>query len=50
MSLEDIETRLGPLFEAEVISNLKSANWKERLEGEMITVLWSFERFCRQKY
>jgi cytoskeleton-associated protein 5 len=24
---------LGPLFEAEVISNLKSANWKERLEA-----------------
>ncbi|KAG0602469.1 hypothetical protein M758_10G016500 [Ceratodon purpureus] len=33
MSLEDIETRLGPLFEAEVITNLKSANWKERLEA-----------------
>lgn len=34
MSLEDIETRLSPLFESEVITNLKSANWKERLEGE----------------
>ena len=34
MSLEEIETRLGPLFEPEVITNLKSANWKERLEGE----------------
>jgi hypothetical protein len=34
MSLEDIETRLGPLFEPEVIANLKSANWKERLEGK----------------
>lgn len=34
MSLEDIETRLSPLFEPEVIVNLKSANWKERLEGE----------------
>jgi hypothetical protein len=34
MSLEDIESRLGPLFEAEVMANLKSANWKERLEGE----------------
>jgi len=34
MSLEDIETRLGPLFEPEVMANLKSANWKERLEGE----------------
>ncbi|XP_024396661.1 protein MOR1 [Physcomitrium patens] len=33
MSLEDIETRLSPLFESEVITNLKSANWKERLEA-----------------
>jgi len=34
MSLEDIEARLGALFEPEVMANLKSANWKERLEGE----------------
>ncbi|KAG0567085.1 hypothetical protein KC19_7G108600 [Ceratodon purpureus] len=33
MSLEDIETRLGALFEPDVIANLKSANWKERLEA-----------------
>jgi cytoskeleton-associated protein 5 len=33
MSLEDIETRLGALFEPEVMANLKSANWKERLEA-----------------
>jgi cytoskeleton-associated protein 5 len=33
MSLEDIESRLGPLFEPEVFANLKSANWKERLEA-----------------
>jgi len=33
MSLEEIETRLGSLIQADTISQLKSAVWKERLEG-----------------
>lgn len=33
MSLEEIESRLGSLIQAETISQLKSAAWKERLEG-----------------
>ncbi|KAL0305776.1 UNVERIFIED_CONTAM: protein MOR1 [Sesamum radiatum] len=33
MSLEEIENRLGSLIQAETITQLKSAVWKERLEG-----------------
>ena len=33
MSLEEIESRVGSLMQAETISQLKSAAWKERLEG-----------------
>ncbi|KAB5521789.1 hypothetical protein DKX38_026108 [Salix brachista] len=33
MSLEEIETRLGSLIQADTVSQLKSAVWKERLEG-----------------
>ncbi|KAH9313333.1 hypothetical protein KI387_028368 [Taxus chinensis] len=33
MSLEEIEGRVGSLFQADVLPNLKSAVWKERLEG-----------------
>ncbi|KAI5572013.1 hypothetical protein BDE02_11G133800 [Populus trichocarpa] len=33
MSLEEIETRLGSLIQADTISQLKSAVWKERLEA-----------------
>ncbi|KAG9153404.1 hypothetical protein Leryth_025533 [Lithospermum erythrorhizon] len=33
MSLEEIESRLGSLIQADTISQLKSAVWKERLEG-----------------
>ncbi|XP_011010439.1 PREDICTED: protein MOR1-like [Populus euphratica] len=33
MSLEEIETRLGSLLQAETVSQLKSAVWKERLEA-----------------
>ncbi|KAK8641657.1 hypothetical protein V6N13_011041 [Hibiscus sabdariffa] len=33
MSLEEIESRLGSLIQADVISQLKSAVWKERLEA-----------------
>lgn len=33
MSLEEIESRLGSLIQADTISQLKSAAWKERLEG-----------------
>ncbi|KMT04298.1 hypothetical protein BVRB_8g183730 [Beta vulgaris subsp. vulgaris] len=33
MSLEEIESRLGSLIQAETISQLKSAAWKERLEA-----------------
>ncbi|KAH7857794.1 hypothetical protein Vadar_016518 [Vaccinium darrowii] len=33
MSLEEIESRLGSLIQAETISQLKSAVWKERLEA-----------------
>lgn len=36
MSLEEIETRIGPLLEPDVITNLKSAVWKERLEGKSL--------------
>ncbi|KAG4145754.1 hypothetical protein ERO13_D05G113700v2 [Gossypium hirsutum] len=33
MSLEEIESRIGSLIQADVISQLKSAVWKERLEA-----------------
>ncbi|CAO2823819.1 unnamed protein product [Amaranthus hypochondriacus] len=33
MSLEEIESRVGSLIQAETISQLKSAAWKERLEA-----------------
>lgn len=33
MSLEEIESKLGSLIQAETITQLKSAVWKERLEG-----------------
>ncbi|XVE91320.1 hypothetical protein DITRI_Ditri20bG0144200 [Diplodiscus trichospermus] len=33
MSLEEIESRLGTLIQADIISQLKSALWKERLEA-----------------
>ncbi|KAK6149887.1 hypothetical protein DH2020_017412 [Rehmannia glutinosa] len=33
MSLEEIETRLGSLIQADTITQLKSAVWKERLEA-----------------
>ncbi|XP_057764557.1 protein MOR1 isoform X1 [Salvia miltiorrhiza] len=33
MSLEEIESRLGSLIQAETITQLKSAVWKERLEA-----------------
>ena len=33
MSLEEIESRLGSLINADTVSQLKSAVWKERLEG-----------------
>ncbi|XP_073061679.1 LOW QUALITY PROTEIN: protein MOR1-like [Primulina eburnea] len=33
MSLEEIENRLGSLVQSDTISQLKSAVWKERLEG-----------------
>lgn len=33
MGIEEIESRLGSLIQAETVSQLKSAIWKERLEG-----------------
>lgn len=33
MSLDEIESRLGSLLQADTISQLKSGVWKERLEG-----------------
>ncbi|XVF26272.1 hypothetical protein REPUB_Repub14bG0001500 [Reevesia pubescens] len=33
MNLEEIESRLGSLIQADIISQLKSALWKERLEA-----------------
>ncbi|XP_022721245.1 protein MOR1-like isoform X3 [Durio zibethinus] len=33
MTLEEIESRLGSLIQADIISQLKSALWKERLEA-----------------
>lgn len=38
MGLEEIESRLGSLIQAETISLLKSAVWKERLEGMSLFV------------
>lgn len=35
MSLEEIESKLGSLIQAETISQLKSSVWKERLEGSI---------------
>ncbi|KAI7985646.1 Casein kinase 1-like protein HD16 [Camellia lanceoleosa] len=34
MSLEEIESRIGSLINADSVSQLKSAVWKERLEGK----------------
>ena len=34
MSLEEIETKVAGILQEEVIINLKSSVWKERLEGE----------------
>ncbi|XWS20791.1 hypothetical protein CRYUN_Cryun31cG0132900 [Craigia yunnanensis] len=56
MNLEEIERRLGSLIQADIISQLKSALWKERLEA--ISLLkqqveglqdldWSVEIFIR---
>lgn len=36
MSLEEVESRLGSLVEADTVSQLKSTVWKERLEGSHI--------------
>lgn len=36
MSLEEIEDKLGSLIQADTISQLKSAVWKERLEGKFL--------------
>lgn len=33
MSLEEIESRIGSLIQSDTITLLKSAVWKERLEG-----------------
>jgi len=33
MSLEEIESRLGSILQADTVSQLKSTVWKERLEG-----------------
>lgn len=33
MSIEEIEEKVGSLIQADTISQLKSAVWKERLEG-----------------
>lgn len=33
MSLEEIESRIGSLIQSDTIALLKSAVWKERLEG-----------------
>lgn len=39
MSLEEIESRLGSLIHADTISQLKSAVWKERLEGYSLSMV-----------
>lgn len=36
MSLEEIESKLGSLIQPETITMLKSAVWKERLEGSNV--------------
>lgn len=38
MSLEEIESRLGSLIQPDTISQLKSAVWKERLEGLLFSL------------
>lgn len=43
MSLEEIESKLGSLIQPETITQLKSAVWKERLEGFFCL---SVESFC----
>ncbi|KAF6168243.1 hypothetical protein GIB67_011628 [Kingdonia uniflora] len=43
MSLDEIESRLGSLLQANTISQLKSGVWKERLEDSMsetFSILW----------
>ena len=39
MSLEEVESKLGSLVEADTVSQLKSTVWKERLEGSLINVI-----------
>jgi hypothetical protein len=45
MSLEEIEAKVAGLVQEEVITNLKSSVWKERLEGEDI-LFFSWNPFC----
>lgn len=46
MSLEEIESKLGSLIQAETITQLKSAVWKERLEGFLSLCFFFFWSFC----
>lgn len=39
MTLEEIESRLGSLIQEDTITQLKSAAWKERLEGIYPTIM-----------
>lgn len=41
MGLEEVESKLGSLIEAETILLLKSSVWKERLEGDLMILLVS---------
>jgi len=42
MSLEEIESRVGSLIQSDTINLLKSAAWKERLEGWQFAVCLFF--------
>lgn len=48
MSLEEIESRIGSLVQSDTITQLKSAVWKERLEGWLssVTLLTCFGDIC----
>ena len=50
MSLEEVESRLGSLVDADTVSQLKSTVWKERLEGfhinELLLLLYSLSYSC----
>jgi len=45
MGLEEIENRIGSLIQSDTIALLKSAVWKERLEGWQSPICGDFVYF-----